>query len=166
MIRNVHQREFRTSEAELGELLDAVSGPGDQLWPRKHWVPMALDGPLGVGADGGHGPVRYRVCSYQPGRRVEFEFRAPTPLRGAHALEVLPGSRPGTAMLRHELTGRPVGVPGLLLWTLMVRWLHDAVLEELLDNAGRAVGDPPARPARWSVCRLLVRADAGVPAQS
>jgi hypothetical protein len=29
----------------------------------------------------------------------------------------------------------------------VIRWLHDAVLEELLDRAGYAVGDPPVRVA-------------------
>lgn len=48
--------------------------------------------------------------------------------------------------------GALVGVTGWLAWTLMIWWMHDCVLEELLENAGTAVGDPPARPAtrnRW-----------------
>lgn len=146
MIHNVHQREFRATEAQLGELLDEMGGPDDRLWPRG-WTPMILDRPLAVGSDGGHGDIRYRVSEYQPGRRVEFTFRPPTPLDGMHALEVHPGSRPDTAVLRHVAAGRPVGVTGWLTWTLMIRWLHDCVLEELLDNAGVAVGDPPTRPA-------------------
>lgn len=149
MITNVHQREFRTTEARLGELLNRLGGPQDQLWPRR-WPPMVLDRALGIGADGGHGSIRYRVTEYQPGRRVLFEFRPPTPLRGTHELAVLTGSRPGYAVLRHVLTGRPLGVAGWVWWTLLVRWLHDAALEDLLDRAGTEVGDPPAEPAPWS----------------
>ena len=167
MVNNVHQREFRATEEQLGELLDRVAEPDGPLWPRR-WPPVVLAGPLGVGVAGGHGPIRYRVAEYEPGRRVVFEFTPPTPLRGTHALEVRPGSRPGTAVLRHEIVGRLVGL-GLLSWPLVIRWLHDAVLEELLDRAGYAVGDPPARPASWSpwvrVCRLLLGAGSATPAR-
>jgi hypothetical protein len=149
MVNNVHQREFHTTEGRLGELLDRVAEPGGPLWPRR-WPPMVLAGPLAVGVAGGHGPIRYRVAEYRPGQRVVFEFTAPTPLQGTHALEVQPGPGPGTAVLRHDLSGRLIGL-GLLSWPLVIRWLHDAVLEELLDRAGYAVGDPPARPVRWSL---------------
>jgi len=147
MIHNVHQREYRATEDQLGALLDQVAEPGG-LWPRR-WPPLVLDRPLGVGADGGHGPIRYHVVDYQPARRAVFQFHESADLDGTHTLEVLPGSRPGTAVLRHELSGTPRGL-GLLSWTLLIRRLHDALLEDLLDGAGRTVGDPPARPARWS----------------
>ena len=154
MIRNVHQREFRATEEQLGALLDQVAEPGGP-WPSR-WPPLVLDRPLGVGADGGHGPIRYQVVDYQPGRRAVFRFQEPTDLDGTHTFEVLPGARPGTAVLRHELIGRPSGL-GLLSWTLLIRRLHDALLEDLLDRAGRTVGDPPARPARWSVLVRMTR---------
>lgn len=149
MAHNVHQREFRTSEARLGELLDQLGSPADPLWPLR-WPKLRLDGPLAVGADGGHGPIRYAVAEHEPGRRVLFRFHPPTPMEGTHAFEVLPGSAPGTAVLRHVLAGRPVGVTGWLGWQLAIRWMHDVVLEELLDRAGVVVGDPPAGPTRWS----------------
>jgi hypothetical protein len=161
MIHNVHQRELRTTEARLGELLGEIGGPADPFWPRR-WPRLELDRPLGVGADGGHGRIRYTVTDYQPGRRVVFRFQTPTPFDGTHRFEVLPGSGPDTAVLRHVLEGRPLGVQGWLSWVLVIRWLHDACLEDLLERAARAVGDPPARPARWSawvrLCRLLVSA--------
>lgn len=164
MIHNVHRREFRTTEARLGELLDKIAGPDDRLWPKEHWPPVVLDRPLGVGADGGHGPIRYSVEEYEPGRRVVFRFRPPTPVAGKHVFEVLPGGAPGTAVLRHVLTGRPTGT-GLLSWAVAIRWMHDAVLEEVLDRAGRAVGDPPGRPAQWSPwVRLCRRAFGARPA--
>jgi hypothetical protein len=167
VLLNVHQRELRTSQDRLGELLDQLAGPADPLWPRR-WPPLRLDRPLAVGATGGHGPIRYTVADYQPGRRVVFRFERPTPLDGTHALEVLPGSAPGTAVLRHAISGWLLGVTGRVGWPLVIRWLHDALIEDLLDRAASAVGDPPARRARWSrwvrLCRRLLRATAPSPA--
>ncbi|MEV0681358.1 SRPBCC family protein [Actinosynnema sp. NPDC050436] len=142
MIENVHERRL----------------PGDgwvdrviELWPRA-WPPLVLDRPLGVGADGGHGFVRYRCTAYEPGRRVEFTFAPGLGLVGAHVLEAVPGG------VRHTLTGRPNGWM-LLGWPLAVRWLHDALIEDLLDSLSIAAGQDIKR-ARWSWWVRVLRAGA------
>jgi hypothetical protein len=109
-----------------------------------------------VGADGGHGPVRYQVTAYDPGERVEFAFRPPTPLQGVHEFRV-DAAGPQRCVLSHVLVGRARGV-GVLLWPLAVRWLHDACIEELLDNAELAATGRLARPARRSAWVRLIRA--------
>ncbi|MGI8847161.1 MAG: SRPBCC family protein [Candidatus Dormibacteria bacterium] len=158
MIRNVHQREFAVDPALLADLLDHVAEPGNKLWPSPTWPPLRLDRPLAAGAIGGHGPIRYAVQSYRPGAQVVFRFDPSMWLVGTHSLEVLPGSGPGRAVLRHEITGQLIG-RGRLIWPLVIRWLHDPLVEDLLDRAAMAVGRPPARPARWSwwVRRLRAR---------
>ncbi len=148
MISNVHQRLLPASMDEVGALLDAVAEPGNALWPAPPWPGLVLDRPLGVGADGGHGPIRYACVSYQPGRRVEFEFRLPTPVRGGHALELI--EHPKGVLLQHTVIGEPIGIVGLLAWSVVFRALHDAFMEDLLDRAETALGRPPRRPARWS----------------
>jgi len=57
MIYNIHEREYPASTAELGELLDTIAGPDDRLWPKREWPAIHFDAPLGVGANGGHGPI-------------------------------------------------------------------------------------------------------------
>jgi hypothetical protein len=156
MVTNVHERELPAPAAEVGQLLDRVGRPGDPLWPSPTWVPMRLDRPLGVGADGGHGPVRYHVTRYQPGRLIEFTFRAETGLLGTHTLEV-EDRGPGRCLLRHRLVARPVGTMRLL-WPAMVRPCHDAVLEHLLDNAERAVTGRVAHPAGYPLRARLTLA--------
>ena len=159
MIRNIHEREYPVDPARLGELLDRVAEPDSPLWPVDSWPPMILDRPLGVGADGGHGPIRYRCTGYEPGRRVEFRFTWPA-VDGTHTLEVIGGT------LRHTLRARLRGT-GRLLWPLMFRWLHDACLEDLLDRAGDSLGHPPATRTRWSPwVRLLRRLAPRAPALS
>lgn len=148
MVRNVHERSVPAPAAELGELLAAIGGPDDKLWPAPAWVPMVLDRPVAVGAAGGHGPIRYHVTAYEPGKMVEFTFDPTLGLHGTHSFYIEPAG-PSRTLLRHVIEGRLTGSVRLL-WPLVIRWLHDAVLEDLLDRAEAAVGTEPARPARWS----------------
>jgi len=156
MVENVHERRLDATPEEVGALLDGLASPGDRLWPADRWPPMRLDRPLGPGARGGHGPVRYAVETYQPGRRVAFRFADDLGLDGSHAFEVAaaPG---GGAVLRHVLTGRTRGAVRLT-WPLAVRWLHDAVVEDALDRAEAAVSGTVRAPARWSPWVRVLRA--------
>ena len=164
MIRNIHERLVPAPVGRVGPLLDRLGGPDDLLWPAPAWTPMVLDGPVAVGAAGGHGPIRYRVTAHEPGRRVEFTVDPGLGLHGTHTFTA-ESAGPDATLLRHVIDGRTSGVM-LVGWPLVVRRLHDAVLEDLLDNAERAVGAEPARQARWSPwVRLLHRlqADRAVP---
>lgn len=155
MIRNVHWRELPAPAERVGGLLDELASPGS-VWPSTAWPALRLDRGLSVGSTGGHGPIRYHVSDYRPGRRVEFTFAHSMGIAGTHAFEVHAGRRPGTSLVRHTLIGRPHGVTRVT-WALGIRWLHDALLEDLLDNVAAAVGHPPARPARWSPWVRLLR---------
>ncbi|MBO0876227.1 MAG: SRPBCC family protein, partial [Pseudonocardia sp.] len=140
---------------EVGPLLDRLGGPADVLWPSPAWQPMVLDRPVGVGAVGGHGPFRYRVTAHRPGRRVEFTFEPGQEVRGTHTFTAQPSGE-GRTVLRHIADAEVTGVMRVL-WPLAARWLHDAVVEDLLDRAEVAVGTGPARPARWSPWVRLLR---------
>lgn len=63
----------------------------------------------------------------------------------------------GTSTVRHELGGRAYG-PMIALWPLVVRWAHDAVIEDAFDRAERSLGLGPAVPATWSPWIRLLRA--------
>ncbi len=144
MIRNVHTRDLGVP---AGPFVDRVQ----ELWPRA-WGKQEFDRPLGVGADGGHGPIRYRCTSFTPGESITFEF---TDLTGHHTL-----SAAGT-VLRHDLVG-DFDLGSRLRWALVIRWLHDACLEDFLDGCERAAGREPVAPARWSLWVRLVRRSFGV----
>ncbi|MFP5022599.1 DUF2867 domain-containing protein [Pseudonocardia phyllosphaerae] len=158
-VRNVHVREVAASAAELGVLLDRLGGPDDELWPVPQWAPMELDRPLRNGSAGGHGAIRYRVTGYDPGRRLECTLDPGLGLRGTHTFTVEPLG-PRASRLRHVVDGHVSGAM-LLGWPVAVRWLHDAVVEDLFDRAEARVGAGPVRPVRWSWwVRLLRRRDA------
>jgi hypothetical protein len=154
-MRNVHERVVAASADRVGALLDALGGPGDRLWPAPEWPPMRLDRPLAIGARGGHASIRYKVTAHDPGRRVQFTFAPGVGVRGTHTFTVTPLGADRT-LLRHDMAVRLEG-PLRLGWPLVVRWLHDALLEDLLDRAEDAVGVPPVRRAGHSAWVRLLR---------
>jgi len=162
MIENVHERTLAASPVAVGELVDSLSSRDDRLWPHRRWPPMRLDKGLQVGSDGGHGPVRYDVARYEPGRLVAFAFTPKFPIDGEHRIEVLPGPNADTTLLRHTLEGDPHSWLHLG-WPLCFRWLHDALIEDALDRAEAELAGvawtPRPLPAhvrllRWIAARL------------
>jgi len=66
-VRNLHEHVYDSDLGSVGALIDSLaSAKDDLLWPSENWPPMRLDQPLGVGAGGGHGPIRYFVEQYVP----------------------------------------------------------------------------------------------------
>ncbi|CAL9388912.1 hypothetical protein SUDANB121_01223 [Nocardiopsis dassonvillei] len=157
-VRNLHLRHLAAPPDRAGALLDGLASPADALWPADRWPALRLDRPLGVGAAGGHGPVRYTVVAHTPGRHVRFRFSAPRGFDGFHEFTVEPGEGGGT-VLRHLLAIRAHG-PALLTWPLVFRPLHDALLEDALDRAERILTGTVRDPARWSPYVRLLRAAA------
>lgn len=154
MIRNVHIRVVPLPPDVVGAQLERLLEPG-VIWPNG-WPPLRLDNGLELGSEGGHGPIRYGVIDYRPGRRIEFRFDPSCGLDGTHALEVHDGPRPGTTLARHTMIGELRGI-ARLTWPLAIRWMHDQVLEELLANLARVAGDESARAPRRSAWVRLTR---------
>jgi len=149
MVRNVHERLINTPLTAAGVLIDKLASRDDMLW-HDDWPAMRFDRPLGVGARGGHGPVRYVVEAYEPGRSVRFRFTAPRGFVGTHGFDLVDVA-PGTVRLRHVLEMRVESV-GRVSWPLAFRWLHDALIEDALDRAAASFGQATTTGGRrkWS----------------
>lgn len=133
-VDNAHSRVFPGSRDRVGKLIDSLSGTNDYLWPHERWPAMQFDRPLGVGANGGHGPIRYRVVEYEASRWVRFTFTRPKGFHGYHEWEVL--SAPNGCELRHALAIETTGL-AVASWPLIWRPMHDALIEDALDKAAR-----------------------------
>ncbi len=158
-VRNVHERTVGSPE-QLGALLDGLASDSDLLWPGDRWPRLRLDGPLEVDARGGHGPIGYRVELYEPTRRVRFRFERPRGFDGFHEFQVVAiGER--SVQLVHVLEARMAG-SARLSWPLVFRPLHDALIEDALDNAARHATGQLQRPARWSFYVRALRRIAAV----
>ncbi len=150
-VLNVHSRELPAPAERAWELVAGLASEHDKLWPSERWPtsPIEFDRRLGPGAKGGHGAVRYDVERFEPGRRVVFRFERSSGLDGVHALEVQPLTAQ-RSRLTHTLDTR-------VRWKLMPLYPvllagHDALIEDLLDNAERAAGGCPGEPQplpRW-----------------
>jgi hypothetical protein len=146
-VANIHSRTYRASMAEVGTLLDSLASREDLLWPIELWPAMRLDRALGTGACGGHGPIRYSVAEYEPGRRVRFRFDAPAGFDGYHEyrVEAIAGE---TSQLTHELRMQARGI-ARVTWPLVFRPLHDALIEDSLAKAAWNLGEE-TKTRRWS----------------
>lgn len=147
-MRNFHARRIPRPAAAAGVLLDQLASPDDALWPAGAWPALRLDRGLQVGSAGGHGPIRYHVSAYEPGRRVELTFGPTMGVVGTHTFRVDDDGDRG-CVVSHEMVVRLRGRTRLT-WPLAIRWLHDACIEDLLDNAEEALTGALPRPARWS----------------
>ncbi len=146
-ILNVHERTLTAPATKVGELLDRLASPGDQIWPTDRWPAMRFDRPLAIGAKGGHGPIRYFVEDYRPGQSILFRFTGPKGFKGTHALEVVEVG-PDLTQLRHVLEMRTVG-RARLTWPLFFRPLHDALIEDGLDRAEAHLAGQPLELREW-----------------
>jgi hypothetical protein len=156
-IRNEHARALDALPHSAGALIDGLASPNDRLWPRSRWPSMSFDRPLSVGARGGHGPVRYCVGDYVPGRRIAFRFEdsgITAGMRGHHRFEVVEEN--GHTVLRHLIEAR-CGFATWAKWLLVIRPLHDALLEDVLDRAEEVLGCKRGAGARWSLWVRVLR---------
>jgi len=147
VIENIHERRLAANPEVVGGLLDSLASEDDRLWPHRRWPPMRFDNGLALGSRGGHGPVRYEVARYEPGRLVAFRFAPEFGIYGEHRCELIDGPA-DTTLLRHTLEGRPTGWMRLG-WPLVFRPLHDALIEDAFDRAEAQV-----KGERWAPSSL------------
>jgi hypothetical protein len=150
---NVHERELNASPAGIGALIDSLASDRDLLWPYYSWPRMEFDRPLAVGATGGHGPIRYFVEAYTPGRSIRFRFIGPKGFDGFHCYDIIPAS--DDVILRHTLEMRAHG-PAIVTWPLVFRPMHDALIEDALARAEASLGLMPT-VLPWSPWVKLLR---------
>ncbi len=152
-IVNVHQRRLEATRAQVALLMGLLGSPDDRLWP-PGWPRMTFDRPLVPGAVGGHGPIRYVVTAYTPGESIRFRFTEPKGFDGWHAFSVL-GATDDDCVLEHRIEMQTEG-RATLLWELAIRHLHNALVEDALSQAQRAVGNKPL-VVPWPVKVRLLR---------
>ncbi len=143
-VRSVHERTLTASPAEVGALLDDP----DRMWPRDRWPAL---GPEGIGF------LRHVPLDHQPGGPRRFRITGPSGFTGWHGWEVAAN---GATMLRHVVEAECRGW-ARLAWPLVIRPIHNAMHEDVLDRAEAVLGSgrPPTRewPRRVRFLRWAIR---------
>lgn len=158
MITNVHTRRLPVRACEARRALDQLASADDRVWPSAHWPAIELDRGLQPGSLGGHGTIRYTVESVAE-HAITFRFVAPRGMRGVHRFEVVPDGL--ACQVRHTIEARP-SLRIRIVWLLAIRPLHNALIEDLLDNLTAETGQRVKQPARWSPYVRVVRARLGL----
>ena len=153
-VLNIHERELEANHEQVGALIDSLSSENDRLWPSHSWHHMEFDRPLRIGADGGHGPIGYFVEEYNPGQSIKFRFTSPKGFDGFHSYEIVQISH-HSVLLRHTIEMTLHGF-AFLTWPIIIRPLHNALLEDALATAQASLGMIPQIRA-WSPWVKLIR---------
>jgi hypothetical protein len=146
-VQSIHSRDLHASPQELGRLVASLGSERDLLWPNDKWpgTQIEFDRPLGPGARGGHGVIRYSVEAYESDRLVVFRFEPGTGLDGTHRFDIEPVADDRTR-LTHSLDVRLEGA--VRLARPLLSRTHDTIVRQLLDNAELATAGRVASPTR------------------
>ena len=131
-VRNIHSRVISQPKANLKELFYTLASEEDRIWPVQKWPRMKFKEGLMEGAVGGHGPISYTIQQYIPGEFIRFNFLRPEGFDGFHQLELIELA-PDQTEIKHSIEMNARGV-GILSWSLGIRWLHDALIEDAFDQ--------------------------------
>lgn len=146
-IENVHSSVYPVSTSELGWVLDTLSSNNDLIWPTELWPAMKFKNGLVIGSSGGHSPIRYSVEKYIPEKLVVFRFLSPSGFEGTHSFEV-ESRGDKEAQLTHRIAMNAVGT-AKFSWPVIIRPLHDALLEDCLAKVSVSLGLEPKK-LEWS----------------
>jgi len=129
---NHHHRDFSHRAGAIKKRLCSLGCDKDLLWPHQHWPQMKFDRTPQLGAVGGHGHIRYRISIYQPHQHVRFQFEGLSGIRGYHEFIVTELSH-NSCRLSHDVRAE-LSLIGIRNWYFLIAPLHDALIEDLLDQ--------------------------------
>jgi hypothetical protein len=136
-VENIHTRMYPVEKELIWSYIEKISSKEDQIWPFENWPRMILRPKLSVGASGGHGPIRYFVEAIDIGKRIVFRFTSPKGFVGTHSLEMEQVA--DQVKLSHKIE-MEISANALLSWPLIIRPLHDALIEDAFTKLEVSLG--------------------------
>lgn len=151
---NIHTRQINQPKERIAALLSTLATADDAVIATDKWPRVFLDKGLTIGSRGGHGPIGYTVSGYVPGECVEFTFTKPLGFDGAHTFEIREVHAEKTE-IKHIIQMNVSGM-ALLQWTLAIRWLHDAFIEDAFDKVENHFTEQKKRSC-WNLWVVVLR---------
>ncbi|WP_018622165.1 hypothetical protein [Spirosoma luteum] len=128
---NIHKREIQQPPVELAKLFNTLATENDMMLATDKWPAMKFEKGLQVGSKGRHGPIKYFVTEYQPGKSITLQFDM-IGFNGFHKLAITELETTKTE-LSHVINMTTMG-SATIKWALVIRWLHDAYIEDAFDK--------------------------------
>lgn len=150
---NIHKRSINQPKRELEKLFATLATDNDRVLANNKWPPMKLNKGLQVGSRGGHGPMQYIVSDYQEGNSITFQFDMKG-FNGFHRLELLELGYDKTE-ISHIIDMTTSGL-ATVRWVLVIRWLHDAFVEDAFDKVENEFLQYP-KVSRWNWWVIILR---------
>ena len=129
---NIHRRIINQPKVKIAELLNTLASENDRLLATDKWPRMKLDKGLQVDSKGSHGSIRYTIQAYYTGELIEFKFSKPKGFIGTHKFEIIELGNNRTE-IKHTID-MTTSAKATLMWSLIIRWLHDAYIEDAFDK--------------------------------
>lgn len=153
-VLNIHERSIYQPFKKVAPLLLTLATKHDAVWPKEQWPSMRFKEGLKEGAQGGHGPIRYSVVHHNLPHSITFQFTKPKGFKGTHTLALLEVEE-GYTTVKHTIDMVTSGA-ATLIWALVIRWLHDALIEDAFDKMENQItGENKRTP--WSLWVLMLR---------
>ena len=153
-VLNVHSRILHCRPEELKLLLDTLASQDDRVWPIHVWPRMTFKQGVKIGSKGGHGPIRYIITKLVRGAMYQFQFTNPKGFDGHHRFEIDKLNKEGLK-ITHSIQMRLRGM-AIIKWLMVIRPLHNALIEDLFDNIGNRLTGKQQR-SEWSLWVKFLR---------
>ena len=153
-IKNTHSRTIHQPIEMVTALLPSLATKEDKIWPLEKWPKMYFKEGKTEGAIGGHGPIAYQITKYIPNNLIEFSFLKPKGFKGKHFFEINAINDKKTEV-KHTILMEAQGI-AILSWVVIIRWLHDALLEDAFDKI-ESHFLPNSEKNTWSIWVRILR---------
>ena len=129
---NIHKRTINQPKENVSKLFKTLATSGDLVWPYENWPAIRFRDGLQVASKGGHGRIRYTIIEFIAGENIMFQFSKPEGFVGTHELRIEEINKTKT-QISHKIKVN-TSFKATLLWVFVIRWLHDALIEDAFDK--------------------------------
>jgi len=150
---NSHKRIINQPKENVSELFKTLATSEDKIWPISNWPAMRFKEGLKLGNQGGHGRIRYKIIALETGHHIKFEFTKPEGFIGTHELNINAVSE-STSEISHIIKMK-TAFKASILWLFVIRWLHDALIEDAFDTIENHFSEEKKEPKYHPWVRFL-----------
>jgi len=155
-VTNIHSRKLKQSKAQVQALFKTLATTEDKIWPYENWPAIRFDDVIKIGTKGGHGRVRYSIIDFNEGENITFQFSKPDGFIGTHELYIK-AIDTNVTEITHEINMNTSTVKATFLWITIIRWLHDALIEDAFDKMENCFSEEKNKKTEHSFWVKLLR---------